>query len=264
MGRGRCRRGRDPRPPERRRHRRLLPPLPGRTVKREGRTRYNEGVTSRASLSALAAVAALGAGLALRGPAPFEPRSLQGASTGLSRTGEWTVDPMHSNVGFEIEHVGISKVRGRFDKFSGEIADDDKDLSRAKVSFTADVSSIDTMVPPRDEHLKSPDFFDVARYPELKFESARIERRARGYAAVGNLTMHGITRPVTIPFRMTGPVKDNFGAVRRGILADPFTIDRRDFGVSWQQTLPNGGKALGDTVTIVISLEAVPKAPAKG
>lgn len=170
---------------------------------------------------------------------------------------------MHSSIGFEIEHVGISKVRGRFNQFTGAITDDDKDVSRAKVSFTAQVASIDTAVPPRDEHLRSPEFFDVERHPTLKFESTKVERWGRGYRAMGNLTMHGITRPVTIPFRMNGPVKDNFGAVRRGIVGDPFTIDRRDFGVSWQQTLPNGKKMLGDTVTILIALEATPKGAAE-
>ena len=220
-------------------------------------------MTPKLSLAALALAAALGTGAVLRGPAPFEPRTMTGAQTGLSRTGEWTVDPMHSSVGFEIEHVGISKVRGRFNRFAGTITDDDKDIARAKVSFTAETASIDTMITPRDEHLRSAEFFDVERYPELKFESTKVERWGRGYRAVGNLTMHGVTRPVTIPFRMYGPVKDGMGAVRRGIVADPFNIDRRDFGVSWQQTLPNGKKALGDTVTILLSLEATPKGAAE-
>ena len=216
----------------------------------------------KAALLALPPLLA-GAALLAQGPAPETPRAQTGAmgapDARLSRTGEWTVDPMHSSIGFEIEHAGISKVRGRFDKFSGEITDDQSDLTKAKVTFTAQADSIDTNVPPRDDHLRSKEFFDVARYPEFKFESTRIERRRSGYEAFGDLTMHGVTRPVKVPFEMYGPVRDGMGAIRRGIVAKPFTIDRRDFGISWQQTIPTG-KLLSDTVEVTFSLEAVPKA----
>ncbi|RYG63526.1 polyisoprenoid-binding protein, partial [bacterium] len=175
--------------------------------------------------------------------------------------GEWTIDPMHSSLGFAIDHVGISKVYGRFSEFAGSLFDDEKDVSKARVAFTVQAGSIDTAVPPRDTHLRGPDFFDVARYPEIKFESTKVERRAPGYRVTGNLTMHGVTRPVTIPLKLTGPVRDNFGAVRRGFASVNFSIDRRDYGVSWQQMLPGGGKTLGERVEIAITMEATPAKP---
>lgn len=180
--------------------------------------------------------------------------------------GAWNLDPMHSRIGFAIQHVMVNEVHGSFNDFSGTVNVDEKDIARSKVQFTAKMDSVDTNVTPRDNHLKSPDFFDVAKYPEMTFVSKHVARYGAGFRVMGTFTMHGVSRDIIIPFTANGPVKDGFGTTRAGVKA-AFTINRLDYGVKWNQKLDNGGFALGNEVRVELDLEATkagtePKKPA--
>lgn len=180
--------------------------------------------------------------------------------------GVWNLDPMHSRIGFAVRHVMVNDVNGSFNDFSGTVNVDEKDISRSKVEFTAKMASVDTNVAPRDAHLKSPDFFDVAKYPDMTFVSKHVARYGSGFRVMGTFTMHGVSRDIVIPFTADGPVKDGFGTTRAGVKAN-FTIDRLDYGVKWNQKLDNGGLALSNDVRVQLDLEATkagtePKKPA--
>ena len=169
--------------------------------------------------------------------------------------GVWNLDPMHSRIGFAIQHVMINDVHGSFNDFSGTVNVDEKDISRSKVEFAAKMGSVDTNVAPRDAHQKSPDFFDVAKYPEMTFKSKHVARYGSGFRVMGTFSMHGVSRDIVIPFTAQGPVKDGFGTMRAAVKAD-FSINRLDYGVKWNQKLDNGGMALDNEVRIELDLEA--------
>ncbi len=170
--------------------------------------------------------------------------------------GSWAIDPQHSRIGFAVRHVMINDVHGSFNDFSGTIAVNEKDISKSSVDFTAKVASIDTNVPQRDAHLRSPDFFDAEKFPEITFKSTRIERAGDGFRAIGTFTMHGVSKQITIPFRAQGPVVDGFGYTRAGVQAD-LQLNRQDYGVKWNQVLDNGGLAVDNIVRVNLDLEAV-------
>ena len=174
--------------------------------------------------------------------------------------GDYRIDPAHSTIGFAIRHYEINWVSGRFKDFSGTIRYDDKDVTKSSVEFTAKVESIDTGIENRDKHLRTADFFDVAKYPEMSFKSTRVERRGNGYVLHGDFTLHGVTKQVAIPFTVTGAIKDPRGNTRFGVEAQT-TIDRRDYGITWGKPLEGGGLDLGHEVTVNLSLEAVKAAP---
>lgn len=176
----------------------------------------------------------------------------------LQAPGEYTVDPMHTSVGFDIGHLGLSRVQGRFTDVSGKLHVDPKHLDQDSVTFRIGTDSVDTAVAPRNAHLKTKDFFDVATYPEITFASRRIAKKGHGYIAYGDLTMHGVTKPVEIPFKAYGPapVGAEMGGVRVGIVSDPFTLDRMDFGIPYDQKLPDGSPAVSHDVDIRLSMEA--------
>lgn len=192
------------------------------------------------------------------GPAFPQPRLLGAASlkAALPVAGTYTIDPMHTSIGFEIQHMGLSKVQGRFDDKSGKIVADPSDLSKSSVSFTAQMASVDTNVAPRDADLKSASFFDAAKYPTMSFQSTAIRKAGKYYVADGLLTIKDQTHPVSIPFQYLGPVQDPFGGVRLGILTDPITISRSAYGITWDHKMPDGSPQLADTVTVRISAEA--------
>lgn len=169
--------------------------------------------------------------------------------------GTWTIDPMHSHIGFSIPHLTISNVQGAFDEFEGTIKVDEKNFSRSSVSFSAKVASIDTNVAKRDEHLRSADFFDAAKYPLISFKSSRIDRTATGLRALGTLTMHGVSKQIVIPFTRTGPINDGWGFWRSGISAS-ILLNRQDYGVKYNQVMDSGGLAVGNTVKVSLDLEA--------
>jgi polyisoprenoid-binding protein YceI len=175
--------------------------------------------------------------------------------------GDYKIDPMHSTIGFAIRHFEINWVEGRFKDFNGMIRFDDKDVTKSSVEFTAKVESVDTGVAPRDKHLRTADFFDVEKYPEMSFKSTQIERKGKsGYVLHGDLTLKGVTKPVAFPFTITGAIKDQRDNTRFGVEAHT-KINRRDFGINYGNALPIGGMDVGNEVTIDLQLEAVMPAP---
>ena len=174
--------------------------------------------------------------------------------------GDYNIDRAHSVIGFSIGHNEVTFVSGRFKDFSGVIHYDDKDVSKSSVEFKAKVESIDTGVENRDKHLRTADFFEVEKYPEMTFKSTRVERKGKGYVLNGDLTLKGVTRQVTLPFTITGAIKDGRGNTRIGIAAQT-KIDRRDYGITWGHALAGGGFDVAHDVTINLHLEAIQPAP---
>jgi len=175
---------------------------------------------------------------------------------------QWAFDQVHSSVNFTVRHMVVSKVRGRFAKWDGTLAMDESDPSGGSVEVSIDAASIDTGVAQRDGHLKSPDFFDVERYPAIAFRSTRVEQVGAGALKVtGDLTMHGVTRPVVLDVEYAGSAKDPWGGVRAGFSARA-TLDRKDFGLTYNQVLETGGVLVGETVEIAIEAELVKKVEA--
>jgi polyisoprenoid-binding protein YceI len=175
-------------------------------------------------------------------------------------TDRWEIDSSHSSVHFSVRHLVIAKVRGSFTRWSGTIQVPDGDFSKATVSVTIDASSIDTGVADRDAHLKSPDFLDVAQHPELRFVAKRVEPRSVGEVdVVGDLTLKGTTREVVLRVEQHGQAKDPWGNVRVAFTAKT-SIDRKDFGLAWNQVLETGGVMVGDRVDIEAEIEAVKQA----
>jgi polyisoprenoid-binding protein YceI len=172
----------------------------------------------------------------------------------------YTVDKAHSEVGFRIRHM-ISKVSGRFTDFAGTITADATRPEGSSVEFTIQTASIDTALARRDQHLRSPDFFDVAKFPTITFKSTKVAGTGKDhYAVTGALTMHGISRETTLPVAFLGLGRDPWGAQRAGFSVET-TLNRKDFGVAWNQVLDSGGLLLGDDVAIEISVEAVKAKP---
>jgi polyisoprenoid-binding protein YceI len=179
--------------------------------------------------------------------------------------GTWNVDKVHSEVSFQVRHF-VSKVRGRFGDFSGVIKMDAAKPETSSVEFTIKVASIDTNEPKRDAHLKSPDFFDAEKFPEIRFVSKKVVSRSdTAYEVTGDLTMRGVTKEITLPVTFTGLAKDAWGGERAGFETS-ITLNRKEYGINWNKALDQGGFMLGDDVAVSISLETVkakPAAPAK-
>ena len=186
----------------------------------------------------------------------MDKKTLEGAM----RTERWEIDSSHSSVHFSVRHLVIAKVRGSFTRWSGTVHAPDGDFSKAKVSVTIDASSIDTGVADRDAHLKSADFFDVTQYPELRFVGKRVQS-AGGHEieVVGDLTIKGTTREVVLRVEQHGQAKDPWGNLRAAFTAKT-SIDRKDFGLTWNQVLETGGVMVGDRVEIEAEIEAVKQA----
>jgi polyisoprenoid-binding protein YceI len=171
--------------------------------------------------------------------------------------GTWTVDPTHSSAAFEVKHMAIATVRGRFREFDGtlEAAEDDPSNSRAQGS--AKTASIDTGNEDRDAHLRSPEFFDAERYPEITFASTSIEHVEGGtYRVTGDLTIKDVTREVEMTATVEGAGEDPWGNERVGV-AVRGTIDRTEFGLTWQQRLAGGGLLVGEKVQVLLDISAV-------
>jgi polyisoprenoid-binding protein YceI len=174
--------------------------------------------------------------------------------------GVYNIDPAHSIIGFAVRHLEINWVEGRFKDFKGTINYDDKDVTKSSVEFTAKIASIDTEVEARDKHLRTADFFDAEKYPEMTFKSTRVERKGKeGYVLHGDLTLKSVTKPVALPFMMTGAVKDPWGNTRFGVEAHA-KINRRDFQINYGNAFA-GGLDVGNEVTIDLRFEAVQPAP---
>lgn len=172
----------------------------------------------------------------------------------------WDIDADHSNVGFKVRHMMVSNVRGNFGKVSGVVEINDQDLTKSKVDVTIDTASINTGVAKRDAHLKSADFFDVAKYPTMTFVSRKVKKAGNDKLKVyGYLTLHGVTKEVALD--VEGPTrtyKDPWGNIKRGATATT-TINRKDFGLVWNAAIESGGVMVGDEVTISLEIELLKK-----
>lgn len=176
----------------------------------------------------------------------------------------YTIDKSHSEATFTVRHM-VSKVSGKFDDFSGTINGELSKPSAASVEFTIKTASIDTGTPDRDKHLRSADFFDAEKFPEITFHSTSIKPSGKKnvYSVTGNLTMRGVTKKVTLPVEYLGTVKDPWGNEKAGFTLTT-TLNRKDYGINWNKALDNGGVLVSEEVTVTINLEtAKSKAVAK-
>jgi polyisoprenoid-binding protein YceI len=173
-----------------------------------------------------------------------------------SRADTYAVDKAHSEVTFSVRHMGVSKVGGRFNDVSGTIEGDPKKADAAKVDFVIKTTSIDTNQEGRDKHLRSADFFDVEKFPEITFKSSKIAAKGTGkYDVTGTLTMHGVSKEVTLPVTMAGPIPDGRGGQKVGFETTT-TLNRKDYGITWNKALDAGGVVVGEEVQVDISFEA--------
>jgi polyisoprenoid-binding protein YceI len=170
---------------------------------------------------------------------------------------KWIIDPVHSKIGFSVEHLaGLSDVEGQFNKYAGTVTSDGEDFSSLAIHFSMETHSIDTYNDNRDEHLRSVDFLDADVYPLAVFESTSYKQiDGRKYELAGNLTLHGITKEITMEVRHRGVAPDPFtGAVRAGFRLSG-SINRKDFGITWNRFLDTGGVLVGDDINIICQIE---------
>ena len=169
----------------------------------------------------------------------------------------WKIDPAHSAVEFSVRHLMITTVRGRFTGVEGSVVNDAGDPSKSTVEVVIDAATIDTREPQRDAHLRSADFFDVEQFPTLTFRSTGVEGTlGESFKLEGDLTIHGVTRPVVLDVDAEGQVKDAWGGLRSGFTATT-KIKRSEFGLTWNQVLETGGIAVGDEIKISLDIEAI-------
>ena len=184
-------------------------------------------------------------------PSPGPMTTLPGYVAGI-----WTIDPMHSEIGFSVRHLMVSKVRGKFTRFGGVIETGERPED-SRVTATIDLDSVDTGAPDRDEHLRSADFFEVATHPTMTYRSTGVRvDRDDGYALEGELTLKGVTRSVSLQLEVGGFGPDPFGGVRAGFTASG-EIRRSDFGVAFNPVTEAGGVVVGDKVQLHLEIEAI-------
>ena len=177
----------------------------------------------------------------------------------VAQTSTWKIDPNHSTAQFTVRHMGLSNVTGTFNKFTGSADMDDKDLTKSSVDAVIDVASVDTRVEARDKDLRSDHFFDVAKYPTMEFKSKSVVKQGDGYKLVGDLTMHGVTKEVSLNLDAPSSViTDPYGNLRQGFSAST-SINRKDWGLVYNNMLQSGEAVVGDTIKIQIDVELVKK-----
>lgn len=175
----------------------------------------------------------------------------------------WQIDSAHSAIQFTVRHLVIAKVRGQFGRWSGAVTAPDGDFTRATASVTIDATSLDTGVAERDAHLRSADFFDVERFREIVFSGERVEPTGKGtFRLHGELTIRGISRRVLLDVEAAGRARDPWGN-ERAVFSARTAIDRKEFGLTWNQALETGGVLVGDKVEIEIDVEAVRQSAAQ-
>ena len=173
----------------------------------------------------------------------------------------WEIDPAHSAAQFQVKHLMISNVRGEFGKMSGKVAFDGKNYATVKADAVIEVASINTREPKRDDHLRSADFFDAATYPKITFKSKRVEGiRGSKFELIGDLTMRGVTKEITLHVEATPIIKGMNGEPRIGAQATT-RLNRQDYGIKWNRSLDAGGVVVGDEVQITLDLELIQRAP---
>src|SRR5512140_1969921 len=182
-----------------------------------------------------------------------------GSTQTATQTSTWKIDPSHSNVEFAVKHLMISTVKGRLSEVEGEIVIADGDPSHSSVTATIKAASIDTHTGQRDDHLRSADFLDAANFPEITFKSTRITGSRSEFEVTGDLTIRGVTRKVTLDATNEGSGKDPWGGDRVAFSATT-KLDRRDFGLTWNQAIEAGGVLVGNDVKVSIDVQAVRQA----
>lgn len=179
------------------------------------------------------------------------------SSTAFAEQEAYIIDTAHSSVTFSVKHMMISNVTGQFNEFSGTIMFDADDLTNSSATGTIQVASVDTDNDKRDAHLRDADFFDVAKYPEIRFESLEVKKKRKDYVMTGKFTMKDVTKTIEIPAKFLGQITDPWGNERIGFEAE-LTLDRTDYGVDWNKALnAAGGLTVGNEVTINLNVEAI-------
>ncbi|TQM62751.1 YceI family protein [Humibacillus xanthopallidus] len=177
-------------------------------------------------------------------------------------TGDYTLDPSHTRIGFSARHAMVTKVRGHFDQFEGSAHVDTATPANSSVTVTIEAASVTTGNEQRDGHLKTPDFFDIANYPQITFVSTNVERDGSEWDITGDLTINGVTKSVTIPFEETGSAKDPFGNTRVGFEGE-VTIDRTEWNLSFNAALETGGVLVSEKVKLEFDVSAIANVPAE-
>jgi polyisoprenoid-binding protein YceI len=176
-------------------------------------------------------------------------------------SGIYEFDRAHSNIGFRIKHMGLAEVPGNFTDYTGIIKYDGADVTKSSVEFTAKVISINTGVEARDKHLRTADFFEVDKYPEMTFKSTKIEKKGENsFVATGDFTLKGVTKQISLPFTINGFLKDARGGIKMGASALT-TINRQDYGLTWGKVLDNGVLSLDNNVSVNLQIEAAKQQP---
>jgi polyisoprenoid-binding protein YceI len=185
------------------------------------------------------------------------------AFSGSAQATEYDLDAAHTNVGFSVRHMMVTNVKGEFDKFKAVVSIDDKDITKSKVTADIETGSVNTRTQKRDDHLRSPDFFDAAKFPTMSFASTKFEKNGDKIKVYGTLTIKGITKPAVLDATLTAAQKDPFmGAMHMGFTAEG-KISRKDYGLVWNKSLEGGGVLVGDEVKLEIDGELVQKAATK-
>jgi len=184
----------------------------------------------------------------------FAERFAAVSATGES--GTYNFDKAHSFIGFKVRHMGLIEVPGFFRDFTGAVNFDAKEISKSTVVFSAKATSVDTGVAPRDNDLRSANFFDVEKYPDITFKSTKVEKKDKNWMLTGDFTMKGVTKTISFPFQIVGwlPAGERSGG-KMGIAAET-TINRKDYGINYGSKLPSGVSSVSDEVTIVLQIEA--------
>src|SRR6478672_1136981 len=194
--------------------------------------------------------------------APAEP-TLEATSVAVDDiTGDYTIDPSHTRIGFSARHAMVTKVRGQFDEFEGSAHVDTVTPANSAVTVTIQAASVTTGNEQRDGHLKTPDFFDIATYPQITFVSTNVERDGAEWDITGDLTINGVTKSVTIPFEEAGSAKDPFGNTRVGFEGG-VTIDRTEWNLSFNAALETGGVLVSEKVKLEFDVSAIAVVPAQ-
>ena len=170
-------------------------------------------------------------------------------------TTTWTIDSTHSEIGFKVKHMMFTNVSGKFDAYEGTIETEENDFTTAKISFSADIASIDTRNTDRDNHLKSGDFFDAENHPKLTFTGKSFNKiNDHNYELTGDLTIKGISKEVKLPVEFSGLMQDPWGNTKVGLNIET-KINRKDWGLNWNATLETGGVLVGEEVKLIIDLQ---------
>ena len=170
-------------------------------------------------------------------------------------TTKWVIDPTHSEIGFKVKHMMFTNVSGKFSKFNATIESEDNDFENAKIEFTGVIDSVTTGNTDRDTHLLSPDFFDAAQFPEIKFSATSFTKINEGeYVLVGDLTLHGVTKSVKLAAEYGGLMKDPWGNTKMALALEG-KINRKDWGLNWNSALETGGVLVSEEVRLNIELQ---------